>query len=105
MFKESEFNWKTHCFSILTFRLQPFKNIQPGSLDPPGIELTDDLLCFTDGVGDDQQSGLRCSHVPQHERLGFSVEAGNVLSLQLLTQVSAFDRPRVKHPLVLAARW
>lgn len=53
---------------------------------------TDDLFSFADGVGDDQQSGLRCSHVPQHERLGFSVEAGNLLSLQLLAQVSTPGR-------------
>lgn len=57
---------------------------------PLGSERTrlDDLLSSADGVGDDQQSGLRCSHVPQHERLGFGVEAGYLLSLQLLTQVS-----------------
>lgn len=55
---------------------------------------TDDLFSFADGVGDDQQSGLRCSHVPQHERLGFGVEAGNLLSLQLLAQVSTPGRPR-----------
>lgn len=64
-------------------------------LRPTQLELIDDLLCFTDGVGDDQQSGLRCSHVPQHERLGFSVETGNLLSLQLLAQVSTPDRPSV----------
>lgn len=55
---------------------------------------TDDLFCSADGVGDDQQSGLRCSHMPQHERLGFGVEAGNLLGLQLLAQVSTPGRPR-----------
>lgn len=50
-------------------------------------------FCFADGVGNVQQSGLRSSHVPQHERLGFGVEAGNIFSLQLLAQVSALDRP------------
>lgn len=43
---------------------------------------------LSDGVGLIQQSGLRRPHVPQHERVGFSVEAGDVLSLQLLAKVS-----------------
>ena len=50
------------------------------------------LLSFwyflSDGVGLIQQSGLCRPHLPQHERVGFSVETGDVLSLQLLAKVS-----------------
>lgn len=42
-------------------------------------------VCFADGVGNFQQSRLCCSHMPQYERMGLSVEEGNLLSLQLLT--------------------
>ncbi|CAF98016.1 unnamed protein product [Tetraodon nigroviridis] len=41
---------------------------------------------LSDGVGLIQQSGLCRPHLPQHERVGFSVETGDVLSLQLLAK-------------------
>lgn len=63
------------------------------------------IFSFADGVGDDQQSGLRRSHVPQHERLGLGVEAGNLLSLQLLAQVSTPPVGRARSPPASAARW
>lgn len=53
------------------------------------------LFCFVDGVGNIQQSRLCCSHVPQYECMGFSVETCYVFSVQLLTQVSITGKLKV----------
>lgn len=51
-------------------------------------------ICFVffdflaDGVGNIQQSGLCRPHLPEHERVGVSVETGDILSVQLLVEVS-----------------
>lgn len=43
------------------------------------------IFIFADGVGNIQQSRLCYSHMPQYECMGFSVETGNIFSLQLFT--------------------
>lgn len=39
-------------------------------------------------MGNVKQNRLCSPHLPQHERMGLSVETGYIFSLQLLTKVS-----------------
>lgn len=63
------------------------------------------LLCpffdisLADGMGHVQQSGLRRPHLPEHERVGVSVETGDVFSVQLLAEVSVHGQLAATGPV------
>lgn len=50
-------------------------------------------------MGHIQQSGLRRSHLPEHECVGVSVETGNIPGVQLLAEVSVHSWQAAREPV------